>query len=403
MPASQKRVPIDEDFSSPQTVGGLQSVQEKSAACAKVEDSTGLFRVLVVEDDPHLLNLYGRILEEKKLLYDKCTDGHSALEKLSGTSYTLVITDLNLPGLDGISLLQWIQQHRPMTMAVVISGDGRADRILAAMRGGAKDFLVKPFSLTDFQEMVARWCQPQPPVNGEVFSTMMKQVMHDVRGEVVNLEIMIKLLQKGAFGTIEDGVNGTLLTMQGKLGQLKGLTADYCLLTRNLMRGSGNIPTERLGLKEEVFAPVLGEMQEALQRKEIKVSQIQDLSLEGEAHVMGNRLMLKSVFRALFTNAIKHCRETGGLSYGISSNGRRYKIHVTNEGDIVPTELQASIFDEFVQEKPSDPATSQEEGLGLGLALAKDILRQHGGDIWYEPLANGSKFVCTLPLCPLGA
>lgn len=402
MPASHKQVPIDADFSLPPTGSGLQSVQQKSAACEKVGGSTGLYRVLLVEDDLQLLNLYGRILEEWKLQFDQCTDGHSALEKLSSTSYTLVITDLNLPGLDGISLLKWIQKHRPMVAAVVISGDGRAERILAAMRGGAKDFLVKPFSLTDFQEMVTRWSQPQPPVNNEVFSTMMKQVMHDVRGEVVNLEIITKLLQKGSFGEIKDGVNNALLTMQGKLGQLKGLTADYCLLTRTLIQGSGDIPTERLGLKDEVFAPVLGEMQEALQRKEIKVSLKQDLSVEGEAYVIGNRLMLKSVFRALFTNAIKHCPDTGRLSYGISSNGRKYKIHVTNEGDIVPTELQASIFDEFVQEKPSDPAASQEEGLGLGLALAKDILRQHGGDIWYEPLANGSKFICTLPLCPLG-
>ena len=406
MPTLQNLMPIDEDFSLPQTVDGLQSTQNaKAAACEKVGGSTGLYRTLLVEDDPQLLDLYGHILEQKKLQFDQCSDGHSALEKLSSTAYTLVITDLNLPGLDGVALLKWIQQHRPMTATVVISGDGRAERILDAMHGGAKDFLVKPFTLPDFQEMVDRWCQPQPPVNSEVISGMMKQVMHDVRGEVVNLEIMIKLLQKGSFGEIEDGVNGALLTMQEKLTQLKGVTADYCLLTRNLLQGSGDIPTERLGLRDEVLAPVLVEMQEGLQRKEIKVCLHQDLSVDGEAYVMGNRLMLKSVFRALFSNAIKHSRQTGRLTYGISSNGRRYKIHVSNEGDIVPADLQANIFDEFVQGKPDDLAASQAEGLGLGLALAlaKDILRQHGGDIWYEPLANGSKFSCTLPLCPQGA
>jgi two-component system heavy metal sensor histidine kinase CusS len=166
------------------------------------------------------------------------------------------------------------------------------------------------------------------------------------------------------------------------------------------LQGNGDIPTERIGLREEIIAPVLSEMQEALRWKKIKVSCNQDLSVEGDAFVIGNRLMLKSVFRALFSNAIKHGYEDSVLSYGISSNGRRYKIHVTNEGDSVPAELQASIFDEFVQVKTDESVSIREKGLGLGLALAKDILRQHGGDIWYESQANGSKFVCTMPHCP---
>ena len=399
MLASKKQVPIDEDFLIQPPVSIEQSGPGKDSARGKNAAKPNLYRVLVVEDDLQLMKLYSSILAEMKLLVDRSSNGFDALEKLSTTSYTMVITDLDLPGLDGISLLQWIQRHRPATTAVVISGDGRADQILAAMRGGAKDFLVKPFQLPEFQEMVARWCQPKRPINSEMFPTLMKQVMHDVRGEVVNLEIMIQLLQRGKFGDIESGVNGALLTMQEKLDQIKGLTTDYCLLTRNSLQGNGNIPIERIGLREEIITQVLGERQESLQRKAIKVICTQDLSVEGDAYVMGNRLMLNSVFRALFTNAIKHCREAGVLSYGISSNGRRYKIHVANEGDIVPAELQGKIFDEFVQVKQDDSAKIQEEGLGLGLALAKDILRQHGGDIWYEPLANGSKFVCTLPLC----
>ncbi|MDD5759758.1 MAG: response regulator [Desulfobulbaceae bacterium] len=399
MPTSQRKVSIDECFLVPPVGKALLSGLEIDGKEVSASTSAGLYRILVIEDDPTLLDMYQRILTEMKLSVDLSSNGLDALENLSTTSYHLVITDLNLPGLDGISLLQWIQRHRPSTATIVISGDGRADRIQAAMRGGAKDFLVKPFNFIEFQEVVTRWCQPLRPFNSEVFSSLMKQVMHDVRGEVMNLESMIKLMQRGKFGDLEYGVNSALITMQGKLLQLKGLTADYCLLTRTLLHGNGDIPTERIGLKKEVITQVLGEMQEALQRKEIKISCIQDLSIDGDAYVMGNRLMLKSVFRALFSNAIRHCHEAGVISYGISSNGRRYKIHVANEGDIIPVEMEESIFDDFVQGKADDSVAIQEEGLGQGLALAKDILRQHGGDIWYESLANGSKFVSTLPLC----
>ena len=114
--------------------------------------------------------------------------------------------------------------------------------------------------------------------------------------------------------------------------------------------------------------------------------------------MLGNRVMLKCVFRTLFGNAIKYCKDRSVISYGITSNDRRLKIHVANEGEVVPAHMRASIFDEFVQ-APTADSSCQTNGLGLGLALAKDILRQHGGDIWYETITNGSKFVCTLPPC----
>ena len=398
MPALQKLVPFEEVLFFPQQAVNLApSAVESHDNRANVKASTSLFRVLVVEDDPTLLALYGHMLDDAKVSFDLCSNGHEALERLSTTFYDLVITDLNLPGLDGISLLQWIQQHRPATTAVVVSGDGGADRILAAMRRGAKDYLVKPFPLPEFFEMIDRWRQPQRHFNREVFSSMMKQVMHDVRSEVLNLEIMIKMLRRDKFGGMDAGVKGELLTMQAKLEQLKELTTDYSLLAKNLLQSDGHIQTERIGLKEEAIIPVLDEMQDALQRKEIKVSCSQDLTTEGDIFVMGNRVMLKCVFRTLFSNAIKHCRAAGTLSYGLSSNDRRYKIYVANEGEVVPMHLQASIFDEFVQGRPGESSLNQADGLGLGLALAKDILRQHGGDIWYEPMSNGSKFVCTLP------
>lgn len=378
--------------------GNTPSDHTSKGAVAPMEAGTGLYRVLVVEDDPTLLAFYTRVLQQKNMPVDESPDGHDALEKLSITSYDLVITDLTLPGLDGIALLQWIQHNRPTTRSVVITGDERPETILAAMRAGARDYLVKPIGLDQFLKLIDRCQQPQRSANRQIFSSLMNQVMHDVRGEIVGLDGMIKLLKRSHCGTTDTEVDNNLEAMQGKVDQLKGLTTDYCVLAWNLL-GGGVIPTERIELKGEVISPVLNEMQPALARKELSVACHQDLSAESEALVMGNRVMLKSLFRTLFRNAIRFCTPAGTLSYGISNNGRRYKIHVANEGEIVPVSQQATIFDELVQFSPQEGTPCQEEGLGLGLAMAKDIVRQHGGDIWYESFTNGSKFVCTLPSC----
>lgn len=401
MPVLQKRVAIDENSFVQQAEWGVPPNAEGDDNRESGEASAGLFRVLVVEDDLTLLALYRDVLHAENVPVEQSANGHDALEKLSTTTYDLVITDINLPGLDGISLLQWIQRHRPETQVVVISGDGSAGKILAAMRGGAKDYLVKPVSLLEFREMLNRRNLPSRPLNKEVFSSLLRQLLHDVRSETVELEIMAKHMQFGQFGTMDAGGQAELLIMQEKIAQLKGVIAEYCILGRNLMQSGGDIPTERVELNGDVITQVLVEMQEGLQRKKIRVSYNHDLTLDGDACVMGNRVMLKSVFRTLFGNAIKYCNASSTLSYGISTNGRRYKVYVANEGGILPAQLQAGLFDEFVQIKLTDESSCLTEGLCLGLGLAKDILRQHGGSIWHESFVNGSKFVLTLPGCPV--
>jgi signal transduction histidine kinase len=222
--------------------------------------------------------------------------------------------------------------------------------------------------------------------------------MHDVHSDVLNLEIIIKTLQRGKINKTGDGLNQSLHTMQVKLEHLRALTTEYCLLARNLLQGGGDIQTERLELKKDVITPILDEIQDALNNKEIRISCRQNFTTPDDDCVIGNRVMLKFVFRTLFGNAIKHCNDRSVISYGITSNDRRLKIQVANEGEVVPSHMRDSIFGEFVQAQTA-ASTCQTNGMGLGLALARDILRQHGGDIWYEAMANGSKFICTLTPC----
>jgi DNA-binding response OmpR family regulator len=155
--------------------GWLLSGDSREGAM-RSEAQAGRPRVLVVEDDPFLLGLYARILNDSHLRVDQCADGCEALEKLSTTAYELVLLDVNLPGMDGISLAQWVQRHRPMSRTVVISGDTNPATILAARQAGAREFLPKPFSLLQFQETVARLTHPLYPSEQQFFPSPMAQV-----------------------------------------------------------------------------------------------------------------------------------------------------------------------------------------------------------------------------------
>jgi DNA-binding response OmpR family regulator len=112
-------------------------------------------RALVVEDDPDIVELLVHYLKAEGFAVDAAEDGRKALERLRAETYHLVILDLQLPGLDGLSLCTEIRRDRrtkdvPVVM-LTARGD-EADRIVG-LEMGADDYVVKPFSP---KELVAR-------------------------------------------------------------------------------------------------------------------------------------------------------------------------------------------------------------------------------------------------------
>ncbi len=103
-------------------------------------------RVLVVDDEPVLLDLIDEILQGMncKVSFAKTVAGAKKL--LAGESFELMLTDVGLPDGDGLSLLAALRRHQPTASAVVITGSPSVDGAVTALRGGAVDFVAKPFN-----------------------------------------------------------------------------------------------------------------------------------------------------------------------------------------------------------------------------------------------------------------
>jgi DNA-binding response OmpR family regulator len=110
-------------------------------------------QVLVADDDVPLAHFLRRGLQTNKYDVHVAYDGEATLEEISTTRYGLLILDLNLPKIDGMSLLRRLRPIAPdLPVLVLTARTGVEDRIMA-LDGGADDYMVKPFS---FQELVAR-------------------------------------------------------------------------------------------------------------------------------------------------------------------------------------------------------------------------------------------------------
>jgi DNA-binding response OmpR family regulator len=112
-------------------------------------------RALVVEDDPDIVELVAHYLSKEGWRVDTCGDGRDALDRLRGAAFDLLILDLQLPGMDGLSLCAELRRDdrtRRLPVVMLTARGDETDRIVG-LEMGADDYVVKPFSP---KELVAR-------------------------------------------------------------------------------------------------------------------------------------------------------------------------------------------------------------------------------------------------------
>ena len=104
-------------------------------------------RILVIDDERSIRNTLKDILEFEKYQVEVAEDGFKALELIKAADYDVVLCDIKMPGMDGIEVLQKIEEIKPDTPVVMISGHGNIDTAVESIKKGAFDFIEKPLDL----------------------------------------------------------------------------------------------------------------------------------------------------------------------------------------------------------------------------------------------------------------
>jgi DNA-binding response OmpR family regulator len=119
---------------------------------------------LVVDDEPRIVSFISRALAAEGLGVDSAYDGARALELARTRKYELVVLDLLLPGLDGVSVLRGMIESRPEQRVLVLSAVSDVESKVRCLELGAADYLPKPFALAELLARVrARLRQPAAP------------------------------------------------------------------------------------------------------------------------------------------------------------------------------------------------------------------------------------------------
>ena len=123
-------------------------------------------KILVVDDEPIVIRSAKRILGAEGYDVDGASGGREAILMMEQKNYSLVLTDLKMPEVDGITLMRWIRKSRPETGIVVITGYPSQETIKDALEMGIIDYVPKPFTpavLLDVTRRAFEWMKGEVP------------------------------------------------------------------------------------------------------------------------------------------------------------------------------------------------------------------------------------------------
>ncbi len=128
-----------------------------AAAGEQSADGTGqpsrALSVLVVEDEPSVRSLIREVMQGQGCRVESEADASSALQAYRNSRHDLVLTDILMPGMDGLTLVRRLREEDPESVVVVITGRITPDSVKAALDAGAKMVLPKPFDLSELQQI----------------------------------------------------------------------------------------------------------------------------------------------------------------------------------------------------------------------------------------------------------
>ena len=378
--------------------------------------------ILIVDDDRTLLQALPQalMLRLEGVTTDTSDSAFAALDLIRQHDYDVIVTDIKMPGMDGLALLSKVKELRPETPVVLITGHGEHNLAIQALRGGAYDFIQKPIDRDYFIVALQRAIQTHQ------LQRQVAQQQDALQHYAESLEEIIEertreLLKANA--AKDEFLSIASHELKTPLASLKGMTQ---LLRRRL---------ERTGSDESAN---LENMERSIRRMELLIKDLLDTSLIEtglfslqctrcdlttfsrnllEDYVAGTALQI--VFKAgdepleveidtdrfsqvitnLLSNARKYSSYDSPITVTVERVGNEGVISVKDTGVGIPAETLPNIFERFYRVPGVEVQAGSNIGLGLGLYISRKIVDRHGGRIEVSSIPdNGSTFSIVLPL-----
>ncbi len=201
--------------------------------------------VLLADDDNSGRTVFRRVLEYEGFHVIEASDGLSALEVLKAEPVDLLLTDVVMPGLDGIELIERAHELQPQLRAIIMTGHKTNETVISAFRNKACDFLSKPFHVDELLEAIHSAMSRDPGCQIEVISEKPDWIELRVPCDLNAVEPIQKFLSelqgnlpketRDAIGSVFRELLNNAIEHGGKLDISKRVEVKYIQLKRAIM------------------------------------------------------------------------------------------------------------------------------------------------------------------------
>ncbi|MFW2355263.1 sensor histidine kinase [Hydrogenophaga sp.] len=363
-------------------------------------------RLLVVDDEAPQQRALCEILVDQGYDVVGCTDPLEALGRLDTSAFELMLTDLQMPGMDGIELTRRAQAVAPDMVVVLMTAHGSIGSVVDAMKNGAIDYVQKPFRISGIVPAVERALEVQRlrvnnrrleaevsqqvkelvAVNQEL-DAFAARLAHDLRGPLVNMRSILAM-------TLQD-LGEQLDPQQAEMMRRGVQSGDLALrMVRDLLDFArlGNQPLTMAPLRlDEVLKAALATVQPQCADRAI------DWSIGPMPEINGHAGLLQQAFVNLLGNAVKYtsAREQAHISVAARAlpDGGHHIVFADDGAGFDPKQAD-QLFKPFRRLHAADEFV----GEGMGLANVRRIVERHGGTVVARGrLGEGASFTIALP------
>ena len=366
--------------------------------------------ILVVEDDPNVASFLRRSLEAAGYKAALAGTAEEGLARAMSGTYDIILTDINLPGMAGLELLSKVKSLLPSCDVILMTGDPSLEKAVKAINNGAYDFLIKPFS-ADTLTFTLNRCLEKRSLSKELRAVkaykeelssaysqlksldrmkyaFLSTVAHEIRTPLSCILIGMAYLEDGKGSGLPPEI---MEGMKKGAEQLEGTITE--LLAYASMQGEKEpAGYEPVDVAQTAKKAVL-EMSDLAGQLGITV----EASYPPEPAMIagdGDRILL--ALKSLIKNAILFNTPKGSVLVEVKDAPESVSVRVADTGPGIPTEKLGSIYDPFYQ--VADYLTRTVGGLGLGLAVIKQVAEAHKGSVTVSSeLGKGSLFTFSLP------
>jgi len=378
-------------------------------------------KVLYVEDSEIVRESTCDILEQYFDNLDIAINGEEGLQKYKKfyeehhTYYDIVITDINMPKLNGIDMIENMLQLNPEANIVVMSAHNESNYLLQLINLGISNFILKPIDITLFQSAISRsiesvinqnklksYHEKMKELNltllkakeisentSKLKSQFLANMSHEIRTPLNAITGFISLLKEQETDPKKLKYFQIIKNSSDSLLHIINDILDISKIENNMMKPEPIIfnPYEELITIAELFQVKAAEKNIILN---VRFNNNMPKNLYSDV------LRIKQILSNLLSNAIKFTPEDSRVKCILCYNKGRFRIRVKDYGIGIPKKDHKNIFNTFYQLN----GTSKEYGgTGLGLSISKQLAEMLGGELTLESEVNkGSTFTLIIPM-----